>query len=231
MVVPDRRGRGTSPKPYRRGHDIARDVEDVDALLAATGADLVFGLSSGAMIALEAARTLPRIRRTAAFEPPFRPGGIPGDGRRRLEAEVDRGDLAAALVTALRMSGTAPAPLRVLPFGLARLLAAVVIGVDSRLPGTGARLRDLVPGLPYDFAAVSSRDTRMELFAEIDRPVLLLSGTRSPAYLQRGVRDLERLLPDARRVTLPGLGHAGPWDARRGGRPDRVAAALREFFA
>ena len=33
----DRRGRGLSPKPYDAAHDIARDVEDIDALLADTG--------------------------------------------------------------------------------------------------------------------------------------------------------------------------------------------------
>ena len=43
----ERRGRGISPRPYNRDHDLARDVEDVDAILSATGADLVFGLSWG----------------------------------------------------------------------------------------------------------------------------------------------------------------------------------------
>jgi len=230
VLVPDRRGRGMSPRPYDGTHDIARDVEDVDAVLAATGADRVFGLSSGAMIALEAARTLPRVARTAVYEPPFRRGGLPATGVRRLGAEIERGDLPSALVSALRLSGTAPAPLRALPRPLARLLAAGVLAGDRILPGHRARLRDLLPGIRYDFRAVSGRDTRMPSFAAIRTPVLLLGGTASPPYLRRGVRDLERTLPDARRIELRGLGHDGPWNRRRGGRPDAVAAELRRFF-
>ena len=36
VYTPDRRGRGMSAKPYDRWHDIARDVEDVDAILVET---------------------------------------------------------------------------------------------------------------------------------------------------------------------------------------------------
>lgn len=228
VVLPDRRGRGGSPKPFDPGHRIERDVEDVAAVLEATGAETVFGLSSGAMIALEAGRTLPAVRRLAVYEPPFLPGGLPPEGVRRIVSAVARGDLATALATALRISGTAPPPLRVLPAPAARLLAAVALRIDALVARGGTRLRDLAPGLPYDFADVSSRDTRMADFAAIDVPVLLLSGTASPAYLQQGVRDLERLLPHARRVVLEGLGHSGPWNRRRGGRPEAVAAALVE---
>ena len=60
---PDRRGRGMSPWPYTAGHSVHRDVEDVDAIRAATGARLVFGLSSGVMIALKVACRLSGIER------------------------------------------------------------------------------------------------------------------------------------------------------------------------
>ena len=65
----DRRGRGLSPKPYQASHDIARDIEDIDAILAETGANYVFGLSSDAVITLEAARTLDRVEKAAVYEP------------------------------------------------------------------------------------------------------------------------------------------------------------------
>lgn len=73
----DRRGRGLSPRHYDTGHTIDRDVEDVDAVLAATSAGRVFGLSSGAVIALEAAKMLPRVTRAAVYEPPFYATGFP----------------------------------------------------------------------------------------------------------------------------------------------------------
>ena len=185
VYTPDRRGRGLSAKPYDSGHDIARDVEDLDAMLAKTGASQVFGLSSGAMITLEAARTLPRVVRAAVYEPPFYPDGISFEGIRRLGAEIKRGDLAAALVTSLRTAGTAPLPIRLLPTPVARLLASGVLRVDARRPGPYAKLRDLLPGIRYDFNDVGGMDGKMATFASIGKPMLLLSGTKSPAFLRR----------------------------------------------
>ncbi|KUL25853.1 alpha/beta fold hydrolase [Actinoplanes awajinensis] len=110
VYTPDRRGRGLSPKPYDDSHDIARDVEDVDAMLTEAGTGYLFGLSSGAMITLEAARTLPRVTRAAMYEPPFYRDGICHDGIRQLGADIEHGRLAAALAGSLRTAGTAPAP-------------------------------------------------------------------------------------------------------------------------
>src|SRR5512140_1862067 len=65
----DRRGRGASGDtlPYA----VEREVEDIDALIdAAGGSAFAYGISSGAVLALEAARTLP-IGKLALYEPPF----------------------------------------------------------------------------------------------------------------------------------------------------------------
>ena len=71
MFAYDRRGRGESgdTAPYA----VEREVEDIEALIAeAGGSAFVFGHSSGAVLALEAARLLPtRITRLAVYEPPF----------------------------------------------------------------------------------------------------------------------------------------------------------------
>src|SRR5260370_37055235 len=67
----DRRGRGESgdTAPYA----VEREVEDLDALInEAGGSAFVFGHSSGAVLALEAARLLPtKITKLAVYEPPF----------------------------------------------------------------------------------------------------------------------------------------------------------------
>lgn len=228
--TPDRRGRGLSPKPYDRGHDISRDVEDIDAVLEETGISRVFGLSSGAVITLEAARTLPRITRIAVYEPPFYRDGISHGGIRRLGDEIDRGDLASALVSSLLTAQTAPALLRVLPRPVARLLAGVVLRVDDRRSGPAAKLRDMLPGVRYDFHDVGGMDGRVGTFAGLDKPVLLLSGTESPAFLEQAVRRLDGILPQSRHVVLEGLDHGGAWNTDQGGHPEVVAAALREFF-
>src|SRR5579859_5481822 len=71
VYLPDRRGRGMSPLPYDGTYTLQRDLDDLEALLAATETERVFGLSSGAIIALWAAASSGRIAKLAAFEPPL----------------------------------------------------------------------------------------------------------------------------------------------------------------
>src|SRR5262245_39207119 len=67
----DRRGRGDSgdTPPYA----VQREIEDIEALIdSAGGSAFLFGNSSGAVLALEAARVLPnKIKKLAMYEPPF----------------------------------------------------------------------------------------------------------------------------------------------------------------
>ena len=67
----DRRGRGDSgdTSPYA----VEREIEDIDAVAAAAGGSAyLYGTSSGAALALEAAAALPgRISKLALWEPPF----------------------------------------------------------------------------------------------------------------------------------------------------------------
>src|SRR5437879_4439607 len=72
VYIPDRRGRGLSG-PYRSRDELQQELEDVAALLDATGATNLWGLSSGACLALHAARTTPAILKLGIFEPPLLP--------------------------------------------------------------------------------------------------------------------------------------------------------------
>ena len=231
VISAERRGRGLSPRPYDdsqdRGHDIARDVDDLNAIMAATGATNLFGLSSGAVITLEATRTLERVERAVVYEPPFYADGIDYDGIARLHADIERGDLASALLDSLLTAGTAPALLRRAPRDLTRVLARIVLAADDRRRGPGATLRELLPGIRYDFHDVAAVDGRIDMFASITQPVLLLSGTRSPAFLRHAVRDLYALLPQSQHRDLDGLGHDGPWN---NGKPLAVAQAVHDFL-
>src|SRR5690606_15603748 len=71
---------------------------------------------------------------------------------------------------------------------------------------------------------------RLGDFRTLRTEVLLLGGAKSPAYQKAALSALERVLPHATRVELPGVGHEAPWNAGRGGSPERVAAAMRRFF-
>ena len=224
----ERRGRGLSPRPYRQDHDLARDVEDVDAILRATGANLVFGLSSGAVITLEAARTLTRVVAVAVYEPPFYATGIDREGIDRLGREIESDDFPGALLDALRTARTAPAVLRVLPRTVGRVLTRAVLAVDDRFHKGRGSLRELLPGVRYDFHDVAQVDGRIDTYAQVDKPVLLISGTRSPAFLRRAIRELHDIIPRSTHVELEGLGHDGPWN---NGSPTAVATAIRQHLA
>lgn len=70
VISYDRRGRGDSGDtlPYA----VDREVEDVAALIeAAGGSAYLYGISSGAVLALEAATQLPGVAKLAMYELPF----------------------------------------------------------------------------------------------------------------------------------------------------------------
>jgi pimeloyl-ACP methyl ester carboxylesterase len=74
VYLPDRRGRGLSGphgNGFSPGYGIKSECEDVAALLEASGARNIFGLSSGAIVALRSALTMPAIQKMALYEPPF----------------------------------------------------------------------------------------------------------------------------------------------------------------
>lgn len=57
VYVPDRRGRGLSG-PFGDNYGTQNEIEDIEAILNKTHAHNVFGLSTGALIALQAALKL-----------------------------------------------------------------------------------------------------------------------------------------------------------------------------
>jgi pimeloyl-ACP methyl ester carboxylesterase len=71
VYLPDRRGRGMSG-PHQPGHGMRTEVEDLQAVVAAPGAQAVFGVSISGLIALRTALLTPSIRQVAAYEPPCR---------------------------------------------------------------------------------------------------------------------------------------------------------------
>jgi len=134
VFVPDRRGRGLSGS-YRAGDELQQELEDVVALLDATGATNLWGLSSGACIALHAARTMPAIRKVGIFEPPLVPDRAGAVAFLHLfDGEMARGKLGEALVTAMRGAEMGPAWFRALPKGLTSRLVAMGMRQEAKKP-------------------------------------------------------------------------------------------------
>lgn len=226
VVLPDRRGRGASG-PFGPGWSLAREVEDVAALVAGTGARKAVGVSSGAVILVNAALAQD-FRKLVLFEPPLLvAGSAPTDWVARAEAELARGDVPAALVTGMRGAQMGPALIRSLPRALMERGAASMM--DKTEPDL-VSFRDLAPTLPYDGNLVIETADTIDRYAAVSAPTLLLGGSRSPRYLKTALGALERVLPDVRRVELTGLDHGATENAGRRGAPDRIAAELLAFL-
>lgn len=207
----DRRGRGSSgdTAPY----SAEREVEDLGAVIgAAGGSALVFGHSSGAVLALEAAARGLAITKLAAYEPPYLT-----DASRRRPAD-DFADRLAALVAADRRAETI------------RLFWAEGPGFDAKTIAL-MEASPMWPGLlalahtvPYD-VALCGPGMRMPAgrMAAIRIPVLLLDGGLSADWARHAMKALAGTIPGARRVTLDGQGH--------GAADDVLVPVLTEFFS
>ena len=193
----DRRGRGESgdTQPY----DVQREVEDLIAVLEAVGPDVyVFSASSGAALALEAARRGVPMRALAAYEAPFivddthAPNdlGLP-ERIEELVAQDRRGD---AVKTFMKVVG-APAPM---------------VAVMQLFP-VWKSLKAVAHTLAYDFRIVLPFEQAEPLpaghYAAVSVPTLVIAGGKSPEYMRNAQAAIADQVPDARLATLPGQTH------------------------
>lgn len=200
----DRRGRGESgdTRPYA----IDREVEDLAALIDRVGEPAaLFGYSSGAILALYAARTLP-LTDLVVFEPPFaaddtRDASLPA----RLDALVAAGRTGEAVETA----------------------QAELIGLSPEMIA-GAKASPFWPQLEamaqstvYD-ATIVTELARPP--AAVDVPLLILHGAGTWPALAQAAADLAAANPHARAETLADGAHH---DVPAGS----TAAAVRAFVS
>lgn len=235
VYVPDRRGRGMSPFQYTPDHSLQREVEDLDAVLSATDSHAVFGLSSGAIISLAAARSL-GIKKLAVFEPPlFTKDLFPEKELKRFREAMACGNVAAALAAAGKSVRLMPPLLNLAPNWLLALFTKRVLAAEEANPPSDyLSLRELAGSLEFDFRVVTEMHAQWNTLASIQSEVLLMGGSDSPHFLKRDLDTLEHTLPRSFRVELQHLGHAAAWnrDPNRNpkGRPEAVAAELQRFF-
>jgi pimeloyl-ACP methyl ester carboxylesterase len=228
VYVPDRRGRGLSG-PHGAGYCLRKECEDIDALLAKTGAGNIFGLSSGAIISLQAALTLPSVRRAAIYEPPLSvDGSSPTEWIARFDREIAQGRLPSALVTVIK--GVQAGPVTdAMPRAVLTPLLRLALLADERNVGAGdIPLRQLIPTMHFDLQLVKETESQLDRYAAIPANVLLLGGSKSQKFLRQTLDALNVVVAQAKRVEFAGLDHMGP-DNR--GKPGIVAAELRRFFS
>jgi pimeloyl-ACP methyl ester carboxylesterase len=223
--VPDRRGRGRSA-PFGASYGLATEAADLEALVRKTGARRVFGLSSGAIVALYAAETLPDIEKVAVYEPPLSIDDVdPAAWVPRYERDIDRGDLAAAMATIITGTGDTDMVARIPRLILVPLMR-LALRIARAKRGEIA-LRDLVPTARYDAHLQRESARVIAGLSEIRADLLLLGGDRSHPALRTALDALSRRLPKAGRVMLRDIGHLAADDT---GRPGDVAQHLLAFF-
>lgn len=209
----DRRGRGESgdSRPY----EVAREVEDIEALInEAGGSAYVFGISSGAALALEAANSGLAIPRLALYEAPFIVDDshppLADDYVERLESLISQGRRSDAVKMFMKTVG----------------MPAILVAIMPIVPGW-SKLKAVAHTLPYDMTIMAEgqrgRPFPPRRWASVTMPTLVMDGGKSPAWMRNSAQALTASLPNGKRCTLDGQTHMV--------KPKTLAPALQEFFA
>ena len=233
--LPDRRGRGLSG-PFGADYSMQKEVEDLTALLNQTGAHLVYGVSAGGLICLQAALTVSTIEKMALYEPALLVDGTAHTvWLARYDQEIAQGKVAAALVTSMKGLELGGPIMNVMPrFLLEALTSSTMKSEDKKAKPDDITMRKLAPTLHYDGLLLAEMSGQLERFRAVNAEVLLLSGSEGLPYLKPSLDMLANVLPHVvKRVEFPGLGHGGsnnPSQTNRGSKPQLVAQELRQFF-
>ena len=206
----DRRGRGDSSdtQPYM----VEREVEDLDALIKEAGGQAaVFGMSSGGVLALEAAKSGLAITKLALYEPPFNSG----DEHARQASENYTRQLTALLTEGRRGDAVA---LAMTTWGAP---AEAIAGM--RQTPIWSLFESVAPTLAYDNAIMGDGSVPTERLASITVPTLVIVGGASPAFMQNAAQVVAHALPNAKLRTLEDQTH----DVA----PGVLAPVLEKFFA
>lgn len=217
VVTYDRRGRGESGETLPA--DTAREIEDVAALIeAAGGTAYLFGSSSGAAIALEAAARLgAQVPGVFLYEPPFIVDGsrppVSADLPSRIAGLVEQDRRGPAVAAFFREAMGIPAP---------------VVGVMRLLP-SWRRAKAIAHTLRYDFGVLAGLQDGTPLPADrwkaLRAPGIVMVGSKSEPFFHTGAQALAELLPSVEYRSLEGGHHGSAVMA-----PAGIAAAIAEAF-
>jgi pimeloyl-ACP methyl ester carboxylesterase len=189
----DRRGRGESGNtlPY----SIEREIEDIEAIIdAAGGTAYLYGHSSGAVLALEAALRLgSKVQKVFMYDAPY-----VHDEEKKVEYKqlsekihklLDSGKNAKAMITFLKGIGMPKVFVLLLPL----------------FPGWRT-MKALAPTLAYDIALTQDMPP-VERATRISIPMQITVGEKSPASIHIVSHQLTKAIPNAKFVQLAGQDH------------------------
>jgi pimeloyl-ACP methyl ester carboxylesterase len=210
VVNYDRRGRGESgdTAPYA----VEREVEDLAALIDEVGGTAsVYGHSSGAGLALNAAARGVPITRLVLHEPPYG-----GDDEESKEAARQ---LAENVRDAIAVDRRAEAiKLFMADYGMPpEMLEAM---------STDPKMQAVTPTMPYDFEVMGDFQggtIPKDLVRAVNVPTLVIAGGASPDFFRDTATRIAQMLPLGKHTVLEGQDHGAPAEV--------VAPVIAEFFA
>ncbi|AGZ45680.1 hypothetical protein AFR_37130 [Actinoplanes friuliensis DSM 7358] len=191
---------------------MAQEVSHVAAVAGELGRPLLVGHSSGAVLALEAMAADPDAYTGAVLYEPPTVIGEPLGGPKLVPAHaaIAAGKPGRALTIFLRDVVRLPAPMA--------WFAGAFVGRHPEYRRRVIRQLD-------DNDAIDALGVRLPAYADLDLPILLLGGDRSPRHLAERLDALEQALPRTRRLLMHGQGHNAERSA-----PARVAQAITKFL-
>lgn len=226
VYIPDRRGRGMSTQGSKE-YGLARESEDIQALVQAKGVKNIFGLSSGAIIVMQAALIEPSVKKVAIYEPPLPFDDKPTAWVPAYDHAMQQGHYGAAMAAVLK--GTADKGFfSLMPrFILAALFNHAIKEDSKETTEDKVPLKTLIGAMYHDIKVVQDAKAILKKYEEIKAEVLLLGGDKSRDFLTTNLDIVHASLPNAKRITLKGIGHVA---ADNNGKPESVAKELRLFF-
>ena len=194
----DRRGRGESSNS--RPYAVEREVEDIDAVIQeAGGGAFVYGISSGACLALEAAIKLGgKIKKLALYEPPY---------NSEKDAQQAWKEYRKQLAELLKADRRGDAVALFMQF-----VGTPVDQIDGmRQAPVWPVFEAVAPTLAYDAAAMGEdRLAPVKRAASITVPALVMDGGANLAYMpfmHETATALAKAIPHAQQRTLEGQTH------------------------
>jgi pimeloyl-ACP methyl ester carboxylesterase len=207
----DRRGRGesTNTAPY----SVDREIEDIQALIQAAGGSVyLFGQSSGAALALEAANKLGGIEKLATYEAPYVVDAAEppsADFQETLDTKIAADDRAGALKYFMKTVGT----------------PGFVVTLVSLTP-PWKKMKGVAHTLPYDARILGDHRSGKPLPAgtwpTLTTPTLVMVGSKSPAVMHNAQKAIASALPSSTYEVLEGQTHMV--------KAPVIAPKLTEFF-
>ncbi|MED3572803.1 alpha/beta fold hydrolase [Cytobacillus praedii] len=212
----DRRGRGQSTDSSK--YTVEREVEDIEALInEAGGNSFLFGSSSGAVLALEAANKLEdKVSKLFMYEPPFiiddsRPR-VPANYVQHLNDLIGEGKRNEAVEYYMREALGIPS--EYLEYMKAEPSWKSMEGMAHTLAYDGMIMGETQSGkpLPVDRWVVNV-------------PISVMAGENSEPYFHDAAKSLVEMLPLASYQTLSGQDHSAVMMA-----PDLLANEMVNFY-